>query len=208
MGRSPSSSESLWAVVATRVFVRKLRRRAASGRSDVVSERLCHPVDMAIRPAAATVMSLAAAGRIAISGGRFRFNDGRLQRLSGREKESPPRMCPSPGSRFHPWSARRLPTSCLVQDDSRVPICDTCSNAVRRFGEQPETACIIGNRVPARGHRWSATFRRGSFLLSLSSVAGMQPRLSRPKCHRFLTREPELGAIPPHSVKHYTDTPG
>ena len=33
-----------------------------------------------------------------------------------------PYRCPPPGSRFRPWSARRPPTSCLVQCGSRVPI--------------------------------------------------------------------------------------
>ena len=69
-------------------------------------------------------------------------------------------------------------------------------------------ACIIGNRVPARGHRWIATFRRGSFLLSLLIAGGMQPRLCRPERHRLLAREAELSAVPPHPVKYHADAPG
>ena len=70
------------------------------------------------------------------------------------------------------------------------------------------TTRIIGNRAPARGHRWIATFRRGSFLLSLLTAGGMQPRLYRPKRHRLLAREAELRAVPPHAVKHHADAPG
>ena len=66
----------------------------------------------------------------------------------------------------------------------------------------------IGNRVPARGHRWIATFRRGSFPLSLLTADGMQPRLFCLKRHRLLAREAELGAVPPHPVEHHADAPG
>ena len=41
-------------------------------------------------------------------------------------------------------SAERLPTSCPVQDDSRVPIWSACSNAMRRFGEQGLTRASSG----------------------------------------------------------------
>ena len=71
------------------------------------------------------------------------------------------------------------------------------------------TTCIIGNRVPARGHRWIIhLLKRGSILLSLLIAGGVQPRLCRPKRHRFLTREAEFGAIPPHPVKYHADAPG
>ena len=69
-------------------------------------------------------------------------------------------------------------------------------------------ARIIGNRVPARGHRWIATFRRGSFLLYLLAAGGMQPRLCRLERHRLLAREAELGAVPPHPVKYHADASG
>ena len=68
--------------------------------------------------------------------------------------------------------------------------------------------CIIGDRVPARGHGGSPPFRRGSFLLSSLIADGMQPCLCRPKRHRLVAREAELGAVPPHPVKHHADAPG
>ncbi len=68
------------------------------------------------------------------------------------------------------------------------------------------TTCIIGNRVPARGHRWIATFKSGSFLLSLLIAGGMQPRLYCLERHRLLARKAELGAVPPHPVKRHADT--
>ena len=54
----------------------------------------------------------------------------------------------------------------------------------------------------------SPTFKRGPFLLSLLTADGMRPCLCRAKRHRLLARELELGAIPPHPVKHHADTPG
>ena len=45
-------------------------------------------------------------------------------------------------------------------------------------------------------------------LSSLLTADGMQPRLCCPKRHRVFACELELGAIPPHPVKHHADTPG
>ena len=60
------------------------------------------------------------------------------RRLPDRAHEKDPRsrICPSPGSRFRPWSARWPPTSCLVQNDSRVPIFAACSSALRRSANE------------------------------------------------------------------------
>ena len=68
--------------------------------------------------------------------------------------------------------------------------------------------CIIGTASRRGDTGGSPTFKRGSFLLSLLAADGMRPRLCRPKRHRALAREAELGAIPPHPVKHHTDPPG
>jgi len=75
------------------------------------------------------------------------------------------------------------------------------------FGKQGPNACIIGNRVPAKGHRWIATFKRGSFLLYSLTADEIQPRLCCLKRHRLLAREAELGAILPHPVEHHADAP-
>ena len=54
-----------------------------------------------------------------------------------------------------------------------------------------------------------ASFRRGSFLLFLLTAGGVWSRLCRPeRRHRRLASEAELGAVPPHPVKHHADTPG
>ena len=74
---------------------------------------------------------------------RLRFRAGRLE-CSDLEKQPQSRVRPSPGSRFRPWSAQRLPTSCSVQDDSRVPIWSACSNAMRWFGKQGMTRASSG----------------------------------------------------------------
>ena len=88
-------------------------------------------------------------------------------------------MCPSPGSRFRPWSAQWLPTSCLVQNDSRVPISGACSNAIERFGQQAMIRASSGTASRRGDTGGSPTFKRGSFLLSLITADGIQPRLSR-----------------------------
>ena len=106
-------------------------------------------------------------------------------------------------------SAERLPTSCPVQDDSRVPIWSACSNAMSVVRRTRHNTCIIGNRVPARGHRWIATLRRGSFLLSLARLPlGCSRAYAVSERHRLLAREAELGAVPPHPVKYHADAPG
>ena len=56
------------------------------------------------------------------SGGHTGSGLGLLHLNVFRSWEGSIRMCPSPGSLFRPWSARRPPTSCQVQNDSRVPI--------------------------------------------------------------------------------------
>ena len=117
-------------------------------------------------------------------------------------------LCPSPGSRFCPWSAHRLPTSCPVQIGSRVPISTACSNATCRFGKRVGPRASSGTASRRGDVGGSPTFRRGSFLLSSLTADGMQPCLCHPKRHRFLARKAELGSIPPHSVKHNTDAPG
>ena len=109
---------------------------------------------------------------------RLRFKVGRLQRLPGLEKEPRSRMCPSPGSRFRPWSARRLPTSCLVQNDSRVPICAACSNAIRRFGKQGRLRASSGTASRRGDTGGSPTFKRGSFLLADCRWDAAAPMLS------------------------------
>ncbi len=46
---------------------------------------------------------------------------------------------------------------------TRFPSADL-TGALERHGaawQTGDTTCVIGNRVPARGHRWLATFRRG-----------------------------------------------
>ena len=100
-------------------------------------------------------------------------------------------------------STQRRAAANLMSGPRRFPSADL----VRVF-ERDETVrrtkhntCIIGNRVPARGHRWIATFRRGSFLLSLLIAGGMQPCLCRLERHRLLAREAELGAVPPNPVR-------
>ena len=117
-------------------------------------------------------------------------------------------LCPSPGSRFCPWSAHRLPTSCPVQIGSRVPISTACSNATCRFGKRVGPRASSGTASRRGDVGGSPTFRRGSFLLSSLTADGMQPCLCHPKRHRFLARKAELGSIPPHSVKHHADAPG
>ena len=128
---------------------------------------------------------------------------------AAQRRKRDPRMCPSPGSRFRPWSAQ---SGCQLHARSkaipRVPIWSTCSTATGRLGEQGSRRASSGNRDPARGHRWIATFRRGSFLLSLLIAGGMQPRLCRLERHRLLAREAELSAVPPHPVKYHADAPG
>ena len=61
---------------------------------------------------------------------------------------------------------------------------------------------------PGEGTPVIATFRRGSFLLFLLTAGGVWSRLCRPERHRRLAREAELGAVPPHPVKHHADPPG
>ena len=116
-------------------------------------------------------------------------------------------LCPSPGFRFCPWSAHRLPTSYPVQIGSRVPISTACSNATYRFGKRVGPRASSGTASRRGDVGGSPTFRRGSFLLSSLTTDGMQPRLCRPKRHRLFAREAELGAVPPHPVKHYADAP-
>ena len=112
------------------------------------------------------------------------------------------------GSRFCPWSAHRLPTSCPVQIGSRVPISTACSNATCRFGKRVGPRASSGTASRRGDVGGSPTFRRGSFLLSSLTADGMQPCLCHPRRHRFLARKAELGSIPPHAVKHNTDAPG
>ena len=88
---------------------------------------------------------------------RLRFRVGRLRPRS--------RMCPSPGSRFRPWSARRLPAW-----SKTIPECQSVQRARREDGSANKAACIIGNRV----HR-SPTFKAA---LSSLTADGMQPRLA------------------------------
>ena len=116
-------------------------------------------------------------------------------------------LCPSPGSRFCPWSAHWLPTSCPVQIGSRVPISKACSNATGRFGKQVGPRASSGTASRRGDTGGSPPFRRGSFLLSSLIADGMQPCLCRPKRHRLVAREAELGAIPPHPVEYHADTP-
>ena len=117
-------------------------------------------------------------------------------------------LCRSPGSCFRPWSARRLPTSCLVQNGSRVPISNACSNTASRFGDQAKRRASSGTASRRRDTGGRTTVKRGSFLLSLLSADGMQPRLCHPKRHRLVACEAELGAVPPRPVKHHADAPG
>ena len=72
----------------------------------------------------------------------------------------------------------------------------------------PTISCIIGTASRRGDVGGSPTLRRVSFLLSSLTADEMQPRLCHVKGHRFPSREAELGAIPPHPVKHHTDAPG
>ena len=96
-------------------------------------------------------------------------------------------------------SPERLPTSCPVQDDSRVPIWWWCSNAITRFGNKALDVHHLEPR-PGEGHRWIATYRRDSFFRSMLIAGGIQPRLCRLERHRLLARKAELGAVPPHAL--------
>ena len=156
MGRLPSSTICQWPIVATRSFVREARRLWQLVSPERGSE-LPGPLRL--------------------------FRVGRLQRLPGLEKEPRSRMCPSPGSRFRPWSARRLPTSCLVQNDSRVPICTACSNAIRRFGKQGRLRASSGTASRRGDTGGSPTFKRGSFLLADCRWDAAAPMLSEAPSH-------------------------
>ena len=146
-------------IVARRLIVREASAPAAGL---IVREALLSPSVVRERPGPS----------------RLRFRVGRLQRLPGLEKEPRSRMCPSPGSRFRPWSARRLPTSCLVQNDSRVPICAACSNAIRRFGKQGRLRASSGTASRRGDTGGSPTFKRGSFLLADCRWDAAAPMLS------------------------------
>ena len=138
---------------------------------------------------------------------RLRFGVGRFERLRALRGDDPGCVCRQAlasvrgqrraAANFMP-GPRRFPSADLVRVLER-------DETVRRTRHN---TCIIGSRVPARGHRWIATFRRGSFLLSLLIAGGMQPRLCRLERHRLLAREAELGAVPPHPVKYHADAPG
>ena len=89
-------------------------------------------------------------------------------------------MCPSPGSRFRPWSARRLPTSCLVQNDSRVPISVACSNALVRFGNKAQQRASSGTASRRGDTGGSPTFRNGAVPVKLHfSIADRRDTIIR-----------------------------
>ncbi len=101
------------------------------------------------------------------------------------------------GRQLHAWS-KTIP-KCRSVLRARTP----------QDGSANEKHCVHHREPrPGKGHRWIATFRRGSFLLSLLTAGGMQPRLCRPERHRLLAGEAELGAIPPHAVEHHADASG
>ena len=141
------------------------------------------------------------------SGGRTGFDYGSLDLNVFRPRQGTIPDVSVAGSRFRPWSARWPPTSCQVQDDSRVPICSACSTAIGRFGEQTSTRASSGT-ASRRGDTGDRTFRRGPFLLFPLTAGGMRSRLRRLERHRRLAREAELGAVPPHPVEHQADPLG
>ena len=115
--------------------------------------------------------------------------------------------CPPPGSRFRPWSARRPPN--FMPGPVRFPSADLIRRARTQQGVSATRRAtrIIGTRVPARDTGGSPPYGRATFLLLLIT-GGVQPRLCRATRHRRLAREAKRRAIPPHSVKHHTETPG
>ena len=112
------------------------------------------------------------------------------------------RMCPSPGSRFRPWSTLRLPTLCLVQYDSGVADLMNVLDRTEAVRQTRQATCIIGNRVPAKGRRWIATFRRGPFPspCCLSVGCGRVHAVWSAIASSRVKRNSVLP--PPHPVKH------